>query len=110
MEAFKKVQPNVTINNQMVLTSAPGNAGGMPADKLLAQITAGTPPDVVMMQSTVVAQWATQGVAMKVDDLLKRDKIAPETLFYPALAKMAQTRGAYYGLPELTQGDWSYRS
>jgi multiple sugar transport system substrate-binding protein len=108
VEAFKKLQPNITVNNQMVLTSAPGNAGGMPADKILAQITAGTPPDVVMMQSTVVAQWAVQGGAMKLDDLLKRDKIAPDTTFYPALAKMAQTRGAYHGLPQLTQGDWSY--
>lgn len=108
VEAFKKIQPNVTINNQMVLTSAPGNAGGMPADKILAQITAGSPPDVMMLQSTVVAQWGVQGAAMKADELLKRDKITPESTLYPALAKMAQTRGSYYGLPQLTQGDWSY--
>ncbi len=108
VEAFKKLQPHATINNQMVLTSAPGNAGGMPADKIMAQITAGTPPDVVMLQSTLVAQWAVQGAAMKLDDLLKRDKIAPETILYPALAKMAQTKGSYHGLSQLTQGDWSY--
>jgi len=108
VDTFAKVQPNIKINNQMVITSAPGNAGGMPVEKIIAQISAGTPPDVVMLQSPITNVWAQQSLVQKLDDLAKRDKFVPEQVFYPSLAKLGQLKGSQYGLPIVTAGSWSY--
>lgn len=107
--AYQQQQPNVKITNQLVFGNGDGFFDGMPFDKILAQIAAGTPPDVIMMGSDVAAAWAKKGGALRaLDDPLKRDKVDPSKVFYPALAQMANAQGKYYGLPQLTATDRAY--
>jgi sn-glycerol 3-phosphate transport system substrate-binding protein len=107
--SYQQTQPNVKVNNQLVFGSGEGFFDGMPFDKILAQIAAGTPPDVVMMGSDVAAAWAKKGGALRaLDEPLKADKVDPTKVFYPALAQMAKAQGKYYGLPQLTATDRAY--
>ena len=106
---YQQTQPNVKVNSQLVFGSGEGFFDGMPFDKILAQIAAGTPPDVIMMGSDVAAAWAKKGGALRaLDDALKADKVDPTKVFYPALAQMAKAQGKYYGLPQLTATDRAY--
>ena len=107
--AYQQTQPNVKINSQLVFGSGEGFFDGMPFDKILAQIAAGTPPDVIMMGSDVASAWAKKGGALRaLDEPLKADKVDPTKVFYPALAQMAKAQGKYYGLPQLTATDRAY--
>ena len=107
--AYQQTQPNVRVSSQLVFGSGDGFFDGMPYDKILAQIAGGTPPDVVMMGSDVAAAWAKRGTALRaLDDPLKRDKVDPAKVFFPALAQMAKAQGKYFGLPQLTATDRAY--
>src|SRR5919199_1362073 len=106
---YQSAKPNVHVNSQLVFGDGPGFFDGMPYDKILTQIAAGTPPDVIMMGSDIAAAWARRGNALRaLDDVLKRDKIEPDKVFYPALSQMARSTGKYYGLPQLTATDRAY--
>ncbi|HEX2517745.1 MAG TPA: extracellular solute-binding protein, partial [Chloroflexota bacterium] len=106
---YQQARPQVRVNSQLVFGNGEGFFDGMPYDKILAQISAGTPPDVIMMGSDVAAAWARrQGALRPLDEPLKRDKVEPEKLFYPALAQMARAQGRYQGLPQLTATDRAY--
>ena len=49
-----------------------------------------------MMGSDVASAWAKKGKALRaLDDPLKRDKVEPDKIFYPALAQMARAQGQY---------------
>jgi len=107
--AYQQEKPHVRVNSQLVFGKGEGFIDGMPVDKILAQISAGTPPDVIMMGSDVASAWARRGGALRaLDESLKRDKVDPEKVFYPALAQMARAQGKYYGLPQLTATDRAY--
>jgi sn-glycerol 3-phosphate transport system substrate-binding protein len=107
--AYQQARPNVRVNSQLVFGSGEGFFDGMPYDKILAQIAGGTPPDVIMMGSDVASAWARRGTALRaLDDPLKRDKVDPAKVFYPALAQMAKAQGKYYGLPQLTATHRAY--
>lgn len=107
--AYQAQKPNVRVNSQLVFGTGEGFFDGMPFDKILAQTAAGTPPDVTMMGSDVAAAWARRGSTLRpLDEPLKRDKIDPAQVFYPALAQMARAQGKYYGLPALTATDRAY--
>jgi ABC-type glycerol-3-phosphate transport system substrate-binding protein len=43
---YQQQMPNVRVNSQLVFGNGDGFFDGMPYDKILAQISAGTPPDV----------------------------------------------------------------
>jgi ABC-type glycerol-3-phosphate transport system substrate-binding protein len=106
---YRRLHPNVQIESQLVFGSGQGFFDGMPYDKILTQIAAGTPPDVIMMGSDVASAWARRGNALRaLDEHLKRDKIEPEKVFYVPLAQMARSPGKYYGLPQLTATDRAY--
>ena len=106
---YQALKPNVKVNSQLVFGEGQGFFDGMPYDKILTQIASGTPPDVMMMGSDIAASWARRGNALRaLDDVLKRDKIEPDKVFYPALAQMARSPGKYYGLPQLTATDRAY--
>lgn len=108
VRAFEAKQPQIKINNQLVFGSGEGFRDGMPYDKIFAMVVAGTPPDVFMVGSETAADFAFKGALEPIDTLLKRDKLDPLKVFYPALAKMAQREGKTYGLPQLTGGDRPY--
>jgi ABC-type glycerol-3-phosphate transport system substrate-binding protein len=106
---YQRLKPNVRVNGQLVFGSGQGFFDGMPYDKILSQIAAGTPPDVVMMGSDIAAAWARRGNALRpLDEALKRDKVEPDKVFYAPLAQMARASGKYYGLPQLTATDRAY--
>jgi ABC-type glycerol-3-phosphate transport system substrate-binding protein len=52
---YRHLHPNVQIENQLVFGSGQGFFDGMPYDKILTQIAAGTPPDVIMMGSDIAS-------------------------------------------------------
>jgi ABC-type glycerol-3-phosphate transport system substrate-binding protein len=107
--AYRQQHPSVQINNQLVFGNGDGFFDGMPYDKILAQIAAGTPPDVIMMGSDVAAAWARRGGVLRpLDEPLRRDNVDPNKVFYPALAQMARAAGRYQGLPQLTATDRAY--
>jgi len=107
--AYRQQHPTVQINNQLVFGNGDGFFDGMPYDKILAQIAAGTPPDVIMMGSDVAAAWARRGGVLRpLDEPLRRDNVDPNKVFYPALAQMARAAGRYQGLPQLTATDRAY--
>lgn len=106
---FQQEFPHITVNSQLVFGSGPEYFDGMPYDKIFTLIVAGTPPDVIMMGSDIAALWARRGNALlPLDDYLRRDRIEPEKVFYPALAEMARSQGKYHGLPQLTGTDRAY--
>jgi ABC-type glycerol-3-phosphate transport system substrate-binding protein len=107
--AFQQEKPHIRVDSQLVFGSGEGFFDGMPYDKILTQIAAGTPPDVLMMGSDVAAAWSKRGSALRaLDEPLKRDKVDPAKVFYPALAQMARAQGKYQGLPQLTATDRAY--
>lgn len=106
---YQRVAPHVRVTSQLVFGSGEGFFDGMPYDKILAQIVAGAPPDVLMLGSDVAAAWARRGGALQpLDVALQRDKVDPAKVFYPALAQMARAQGKYHGLPQLTATDRAY--
>jgi ABC-type glycerol-3-phosphate transport system substrate-binding protein len=106
---FQQQHPSITVNSQLVFGTGPEYFDGMPYDKIFTLIVAGTPPDVIMMGSDVAALWARRGNALlPLDEYLRRDRIEPEQMFYPALAQMARSQGKYHGLPQLTGTDRAY--
>lgn len=110
IEDFAAVQPNVKINNQNVYCSGSmdGCVGGMPYDKIYAQIAAGTPPDLFMTSSDFASDFSSKGALRNVTDLARRDRIDLPKTFYPALVQMATYKGAVNGLPQLSAGDSPY--
>ena len=61
VEAFTALQPNVKITNQLVFGAGEGYLDGMPYDKILTQIVAGTGPDVFMVGSLQALDFASKG-------------------------------------------------
>ena len=110
VEDFAALQPNVKINNQNIYCSGSmeGCYGGMPYDKVYAQIAGGTPPDLFMIQSDFASDFSAKGALRNVSELAKRDKIELPKAFYPALVQMATYKGSVNGLPQLSAGDTPY--
>jgi multiple sugar transport system substrate-binding protein len=92
VEDFHQAQKGVRVNNNLMF----------PYDyaKLTSMVVAGTPPDVMMIDVAVNADWAAQGMVRAVDDLLKRDRLAPKDIFYPASVRLMQYDGKSVGMPQ----------
>lgn len=106
IEDFKKIQPNITVNQSMVLCSgsADGCYDGMPLDKIISMVAAGDPPDVIMINVRSTADFAARNALQRLDDLLKRDKIDLKATFYPASVALAQFDGRTVALPQVVVG------
>src|SRR5262249_49619787 len=48
---FQQLNPKIKIDNQLVFCQGDSCPGGMPYDKILAQISGGMPPDLFMVSS-----------------------------------------------------------
>jgi multiple sugar transport system substrate-binding protein len=108
VSGFATLQPNIKVNAQNVYCSGEACPGGMPYDKVYAQIAAGTPPDVVMLFSDYASDFSAKGALRAVDDLARRDRLDLPKVFYPALVQMASYKGRVNGLPQLSAGDSPY--
>lgn len=104
IDDFKKIQPNITINQSMVLCSGEGCYDGMPLDKIIAMMAAGNPPDAIMIDVRSTAEFGAKKALMSVDDLLKRDKIGLKETFYPASVALAQYEGKTVAMPQVVVG------
>lgn len=106
IESFAPLQPNIKINAQQLFCSGGENClGGMDLGKITAQIAAGTPPDVFMVQSPHAADYAARSTLKNLNDLARRDKLDLPKTFYPALVTMGSYKGNVIGFPQLSAGD-----
>jgi multiple sugar transport system substrate-binding protein len=106
--AFQQLNPKIKIDNQLVFCQGDSCPGGMPYDKILAQISAGTPPDLFMVSSDRAHDFDSQSALLHLEALAKRDKLDLPNVFYPALVKMGSRRGSVIGFPQLSAGDPPY--
>ncbi len=76
-------------------------------EKYLTAIAGGEPPDVLMLVTRDLPNFASRGALRGVDDLIQRDKIDLKTTFYPGELQTSTYQGKLYGLP-LTAGGSNY--
>jgi ABC-type sugar transport system permease subunit/ABC-type glycerol-3-phosphate transport system substrate-binding protein len=79
-------------------------AGGMSSQKLLTSIVGDVAPDVVAQDRFTVADWASRGAFLPLDDFIKRDLDKDPTCprqadYYPAVWKEASFGEHVYGIP-----------
>lgn len=96
VDDFQKLQPKVRVNNRLMFP--------YDYEKLTSMIVAGTPPDVIMIDGPVTADWASRGTLVVVDDLLKRDRLVPKELFYAASVPLTQHAGKHVAMPHTVVG------
>jgi multiple sugar transport system substrate-binding protein len=104
IEDFKKIQPNIKINQSMVIGSGEGFYDGMPYDKIITMLAAGNPPDVIMVDVRTTADFAGRNALQFLDSMLTRDKISLQETFYPASVSLAQFNGRTPALPQVVTG------
>jgi len=76
-------------------------------EKYLTAIAGGDPPDVLMLNTRDLPNFAGRGALRGVDDLIARDKLDVAGTFYPGELGASKFRDKLYGLP-LSAGGASY--
>jgi len=96
---FEEFHPDV----KLVISTG---AGRMDEQKLMCAIAGGTPPDVINQDRFSVGGWAARGAFLPLDDLIRRDREAPDAVhpddFYPACWDEAVFEGHVYAIPNTT--------
>ena len=87
--AFEKANPDIKVQ----LESVPQEYG----TKLLAQMAAGTAPDVFQIGDGDVAKYVNKGVVEPLDEFIARDKF-DTSVFYEGIYKIGQVNGKTYML------------
>ena len=73
--------------------------GGATAEKILAAISGGNPPDLVLLPAaSVIGTWAKNGVIQPLDDRIKSAGV-DLSLYVPAGIEQCKLDDAYYALP-----------
>lgn len=73
----------------------------MEVQKLMIAVSAGTPPDIAIIDRFMAASWAARGMLIPLDDLIKRDNF-PMTDYYDAVREECMMGGKYYVVPNGT--------
>ncbi|MBI3970745.1 MAG: extracellular solute-binding protein [Chloroflexi bacterium] len=94
---FQAQNPNITIKPTL-------SRGSISMDKIFASIAAGDPPDVTMILTHTGAVWAHKTALRWLDDLIKRDRINTDQVFYKATIDLMRLNGRHFGLPALVAG------
>ena len=70
------------------------------AEKLLAMVAAGTPPDTAFIASDMFATYAHEGMLLDISDMLKADPVvgAPDYFIEPQETERCTYRGHWYGI------------
>lgn len=80
VEVFRRTHPEMKVT----LVFAPNGAGiGGGNQKFFTAVSAGKAPDVVFVDSSQVAEWASQGALMPLDNMLKASSISEQDFFAP---------------------------
>lgn len=90
--AFEKKYSNIKVKIVNV-------AYGEYWDKLETMIAAGTPPDMVFMDSTRFPNFVRKRLMRDLTDLIRGDKSIKQKDFYPEALDLFSYRGHIYGLP-----------
>lgn len=69
--------------------------GQSPTDRLVALIAAGTPPDVVHFERSIVTEWAAKGLLLPLEHYLP----SIEEKFIPGAMQEVLYKGSVYGVP-----------
>jgi multiple sugar transport system substrate-binding protein len=72
-------------------------------EKYLTAIAGGAPPDVLMLNTRDLPNFAGRGALRPVNDLIEREKLDVKGTFYPGEVELSTHRGQMFGLP-LTPG------
>lgn len=87
---FKAEHPE--INVKVTTVEWPGY------DQLTAQMASRTPPDLVTMHNSVIADYQSKGLIQPIDQLLAMDKVDPNA-FTPTALNGVKRDGQMFGLP-----------
>jgi multiple sugar transport system substrate-binding protein len=88
---FQAEHPNITVK----FVDIPSEEAGR---KLTTQIAGGNPPDAAYLDAGTIADFASRGALVKLDDYVKRSKTNPDD-FVDAFRRSAEFKGSLYALP-----------
>jgi multiple sugar transport system substrate-binding protein len=91
-EEFHKEHPNITIEFQNV----PAEESGQ---KLTAQIAGGNPPDVAFVDASTVANFASRGALVNLDNYIERSDVIEPDDYVDAFRTFTTYEDSTYGLP-----------
>lgn len=107
----KRIAKYEELNPDIKLIVSTG-AGHMDEQKLLCAIAGGKPPDVVNQDRFAVGGWAARGAFLPLDDLIARDRTAPDGIdpgdYYPACWNEAVFEDKVYAIPNNTDARLLY--
>lgn len=72
------------------------------AEKFVAAVAAGTPPDVIMFPSGDMPAYADQDAFLSLDDFIASSGIDPDEIYYAAEINARRFKGTTYMLPTVT--------
>ena len=90
IKSFEEKYPDIDVQ----LESVPQEYG----TKLLAQIAAGTAPDVIQVGDGDVARYVREGIVEPLDPYINGDNPLDMSIFYPGVASFGQVGGVTYFL------------
>lgn len=94
---FNSFYPNIEIQSTVVKTDDLEKTH-------LTSIAAGTPDNAIMLRADSIAFFVEQGALMPLDDLIARDELDADGLFYKAEIDTRRWNGQTYGLPNVLGG------
>jgi len=103
---LKAQHPQLTINP--VMYHVAGETGAAQAARFMANIAAGTPPDVFMVHAADAIGMAERGALTFLDPFLTREKVKLEDVWFPAALPLVQANGKTFALTQTASGDNPY--
>ena len=76
--------------------------------KTLSALAGGSPPPVFMLLSNQIPAYVEQNALQPLDDLIARDGLKVDDVFYPGEIATHRYRGKTYSLPNVTAGAWHF--
>lgn len=89
---FEAQYPNITLNYQPIATEYPAS--------MLAKFSAGEPPDLFYIDSSVAPTWIDQDLIEPLDDYIAGNPEFDVGGFFPNMLAAFQVEGRTYGLPK----------
>ncbi|MHB1416825.1 MAG: extracellular solute-binding protein [Chloroflexota bacterium] len=98
---FNTFYPNVKIVNDPVRSPDLDK-------KLLPALAGGSPPATIMLYSNMMPAYVEQNALQPLDDLIARDELKVDDVFYPGEISTHRYQGKTYSLPQVTAGAWHF--
>ena len=108
IDLFMEQYEHITVDLTMNLARGEGTSGGVPVAKIIAQISAGQPPDVFMIHASAAVEFAERNALTWLDTFLARDKVDLAEIWFPAAFDMLRFRGQIFALSQDAAGDYPY--